>query len=289
MINILRYLKDLNRNINTLITKNDLNKSATVSTESICQDEYNLERGLIVSLTTFSKRIYDVHLVIESIARQTLKPNKVILWLDEEEFTCKDLPEVLKKQVKRGLQIEYCENLRSYKKIIPTLKKYPDSNIITIDDDILYPSDMIDRFVKEHDKNKDLVLCNRGHEIKIDERGKVRNYSQWTHEVKNYQPGRLIFPTGVGGVFYPSGCFYNEVTQKEIFMDVAPTADDVWLKTMTLLAGKYCKIIQRNASFFDEFLLLEESQDIGLLNQNVILGENDKQISKVFSKYKIRL
>ena len=43
--------------------------------------------GIIVSLTTFGKRINNVHLTIESIFRQTIRPEKIILWLAESEFT----------------------------------------------------------------------------------------------------------------------------------------------------------------------------------------------------------
>jgi hypothetical protein len=36
---------------------------------------------LIVSLTTYSKRLYEACLAIETIMQQTLKPNKIVLWL----------------------------------------------------------------------------------------------------------------------------------------------------------------------------------------------------------------
>lgn len=42
-----------------------------------------------------------------------------------------------------GLEIRFCENLRSYKKIIPALQEYPDAILITADDDWLYTQDWL--------------------------------------------------------------------------------------------------------------------------------------------------
>ena len=51
-----------------------------------------LDEPLVVSLTTFGQRIFDVHLVVESIMQQTVLPNRIILWLDETEFNESSLP-----------------------------------------------------------------------------------------------------------------------------------------------------------------------------------------------------
>lgn len=92
---------------------------------------------VIVSLTTYNKRIYDVYLAIESIMQQTVKPSKIILWLDENEFRPDNIPNSLILQQKRGLEIRFCANIKSYKKLIPTLKNYSNDIIITIDDDVI--------------------------------------------------------------------------------------------------------------------------------------------------------
>ena len=42
-----------------------------------------------------------------------------------------------------GLEIRFCENLRSYKKIIPALQEYPDAILVTADDDWLYTQDWL--------------------------------------------------------------------------------------------------------------------------------------------------
>lgn len=36
--------------------------------------------------------------------------------------------------------------------MIPALKEFPDDNIVTFDDDILYPPNIIERLIKKHQK-----------------------------------------------------------------------------------------------------------------------------------------
>ena len=53
-----------------------------------------------------------------------------------------------------GLTIDWYHDIRSYKKLIPTLKRYPDDIIITADDDILYPCNMVSDLYDTYTKYK---------------------------------------------------------------------------------------------------------------------------------------
>src|SRR5690606_34895919 len=142
--------------------------------------EKNPDFHLVVSLTTFSKRIDDVYLTIESLFQQSRKADKIVLWLSKEEFTEDDVPAILRKQCERGLEIEFCEkNLRSYKKFYYALQKYPNSLILTVDDDVLYPLDMIDQLCRAYRKEPDVVHCQRAHRITLDGNGNVLPYREW--------------------------------------------------------------------------------------------------------------
>ena len=88
------------------------------------------ETKIIVSLTTFPGRINTVDKTISTLLTQTLKPDEVILWLAESQFPNKELPEQLTKLQQYGLTIKWCEDLRSYKKLIPALEEYPNDIII---------------------------------------------------------------------------------------------------------------------------------------------------------------
>ena len=266
---------------------NYLLNSALTSNESITVQKLDDEKELIVSFTTYNKRIHDVHLVVESIAEQTLKPNRLILWLDEDEFTLETIPLILKKQMVRGLEVCFCPNYRSYKKLIPTLQKYPEANVITIDDDVLYPHDMIEMLCNEHRRYPDSVIGHRVHKIKLDTNGEILQYKQWEHGVTDCLPSSLNVAIGVGGVLYPANILAEECLNMNAFTNLAPNADDIWFKAMSLLNNKKHKKVNDNRPFWNRFLLLQDGQDIGLLNSNLFENGNDSQIKAVFAKYQL--
>ena len=106
-----------------------------------------MEEKIIVSLTSYGKRLNNLPVVLDTIYTQTLPPDLVVLNLAYEE--------ILPKDVKNYLEVHHVEinrvaDTKVYKKIIPTLKKYPNDCIISIDDDWLYPSQMIEDFVDIH-------------------------------------------------------------------------------------------------------------------------------------------
>jgi len=276
---------DLDKTLDFRIKSSYLLNAALISAEPITQPVTKGETELIVSFTSYSKRIHDAHLVIESIAQQTLKPNRLILWLDEDEFTLETIPLVLHRQIKRGLEVRFCPNYKSYKKIIPTLEIFPDANIITIDDDILYPFDMIEILIREHKLDSTCILGFRAHKIKMESNGILKPYVEWEYETSDNNSGNLIFLTSGAGTFFPRACFDYEVLNSRVFMSICPSADDVWLKAMALLSQSKCKKVNDNRRFWERFTSIRHNQDIGLFNLNVIDSFNDEQIRSVFEKY----
>lgn len=252
-----------------------------ISKERLCDHE------VIVSLTSYGNRIYDVSLVIESIMQGTMKPNRIVLWLAEDEFKNKSLPKALEMQKNRGLQVEFCEDIRSYKKLIPSLKMYPDACIVTIDDDVLYEYDFLERMLEAHRDHPKAVCGTRVHKIKLNEDGRPLSYMGWdwyTTEVGIESP--LYFPTGVGGILYPAHCFASEVLNQEAFMTLAPYADDVWFYAMNLMNGTpYMKVFSRKPN--GDFIELPSSYSNALFAENTDPDNcrNDIQIKTVFERY----
>jgi len=278
-------INGLDAEVNYKIRSNLLFDAVLANNESMTRPLGNGDTELIVSFTSYSNRIHDVHLVVESIAQQTLKPNRLILWLDENEFTLETIPLILRGQIKRGLEVRFCPNYKSYKKIIPTLETFPDANIITIDDDMLYPYDMVEILIREHKLDSKCILGFRAHKIKLEPNGALRPYVEWEYETSDSNRCNLVFFTGVGGIFYPKGCFDDEVLNSNVFMSICPSADDVWLKAMALLSQRKCKKVNDDRDFWGRFMLIKKNQDIGLFNLNVIDTFNDEQIKSVFEKY----
>lgn len=80
---------------------------------------------MVVSLTTFPLRIGKVYLTIQSILRQSRPADRVLLWLSKEEFPEEaQLPENLLRLKERGLDIRFCDNIRSFKKVFYTAQEF---------------------------------------------------------------------------------------------------------------------------------------------------------------------
>jgi len=255
-------------------------QSMGTSEEKYCDVDF------IVSLTTYSKRLYDVYLTIESIMQQSRKANRIILWL-ENELESKNLPMALKLQQKRGLEIYYCTDIKSYKKLIPSLKLFPDNPIITIDDDVIYDVDMIDKLILGYLDNPKYIYYNRGHKMKLLKPNLLDRYLNWGWCSKSLDSSLMNFPTGVGGVLYPPNCFDDEVFNQDVFLDICKTADDVWFKAMSILRGTQAKKVYTRNPNGEEYLENYQVQDIGLNNLNNTENQNDIQIKKVFDKYNL--
>ena len=79
---------------------------------------------IIVSLTSYGVRVEDtLPYTLYSLLRQTNMPNRIIVWLDNVNWSEEKLPDILKKLQSLGVEFYFVEDLRSYKKLIPALKK----------------------------------------------------------------------------------------------------------------------------------------------------------------------
>lgn len=106
-----------------------------------------MEERIIVSLTTWSKRIGNLPVVLDSIFKQTRQPDLVVLNLAFDEIVPKDVQSYIDSH---KIEINRVPDTKVYKKLIPTLKKYPNDCVISIDDDWLYPPKMIADFMEIH-------------------------------------------------------------------------------------------------------------------------------------------
>ena len=249
-------------------------------------DERYCNHEVIVSLTTYDKRLYDVHLAIESVMQQTMKANRIILWL-ADELKDRPLPRALMMQCERGLEIRFCKDLRSYKKLVPALQEFPENAIITIDDDILYEIDMLERLISAYQQDSHYIYCCRQHYMRLDKNRHLLPYRQWKWEYPVIGEADVMnFPTGCAGTLYPPHSLDEEVFNETVFMDICPYADDVWFKAMAMKKGTLSQKVCTHFASGNDFLENDSVQETRLSKLNTE-GEclNDKQIDAVFRKY----
>jgi hypothetical protein len=215
-----------------------------------------------------------------------MKPNRIILWLGNELENI-DIPITLKNQQKRGLEIKYCQDIKSYKKLIPALKEFPSAAIITIDDDHLYHFDLVENMISAYKKNPKLIYCAKMHRMKLLRNKKPEKYKKWEINCGSFDVSPLNFLTGVGGVLYPPHCFNEEVLNERVFMDICRYADDIWFNAMALLNGvKIQEIFTHNING-NEHLRNMTAQYTSLSQINFEKNMNDVQLKAVFDKYNL--
>lgn len=118
--------------------------------------EYADEERYIISLTSWPKRINNIPIVLDSILKQTILPYKICINLSIEEFPQKEksIPSNVIDFIHEHndiIEIHWLiHNTKTWKKIIPTLYRYPYDCIICIDDDFIYPNNFIETFVTKH-------------------------------------------------------------------------------------------------------------------------------------------
>ena len=242
-------------------------------------------KEIVISLTSYPARIKTVNQTIESMLNQTMKADKVILWLAPEQFPNKekDLPQQLLDLRDRGLTIDWYHDIKSYKKLIPTLKKYPESIIVTADDDAIYHIDWLKKLYIEYLKQPNKIHCHRAHRIKMGF-NYIMPYKKWEwfDILKPGQDGYDIFFTGVGGVLYPPHSLDIRVLDEEKFRILCPSGDDIWFWGHALLKGTKINLVS-DALKYPKLIL--STQKSALWHSNVNNGMNDVQMKAIIKKY----
>ena len=252
--------------------------------------DFRLSTPITVSLTSTSERIERVHQTVESLLNQELKADKVVLWLSQEPYLIdkginpEDLNASLCSLLDHGLEIRWTKNTGPYRKAIPILRESDADGgvLVTADDDIVYPSDWLKNLIKYHLAYPGAIICYRGFYMKGFSEGKLTPYMRWKRH-KGKEPSLSVFPTGKDGVLYPANSLNQEVFNESKYLALAPTADDVWLKAMSLLNHTRVKNITSHNK--KDFPIIEGSNNKTLFQKN--RKGNDGILAAVFEEYKL--
>ncbi|PSW11198.1 hypothetical protein C9J01_17230 [Photobacterium rosenbergii] len=239
---------------------------------------------IIVSLTTYSKRVDLIHLTLKSILLQTSPPKKIYLWLSKVNFPNEELPESLQKLVKLGVTIKFVEeDIRSYKKIIYTYEEEQQNEdlfIVTADDDIYYPKYWLKHIEDKIKLNSDYIYCYRAQSISFKTENQVDDYSKWI--LYNCStPSYSILPTGVSGICYPMKSLKGVCDLT--FLEICPTADDIWLRFITLKNEYKSKLVCGKSLHFTPVIKPFNMPDKGLEKENVFMNANTKAFNNCLS------
>jgi hypothetical protein len=231
----------------------------------------------VISLTTYGDRVDSVYLTIESIGAGTVRPRRLILWLDKEIVPRPEIDRL----IARGLEVRMCDNFGPHTKYYPYIETESalDLPLVTADDDVIYPSFWLQLLIEAYKARPDLVNCYRARDIVLTDTW-LAPYLNWPL-TKDCVASSAKMATGVSGVIYPMSLQRLLKANGREFMKLCPKADDLWLHVIAL--RNEFKIRQL-APVATEFHTVPGSQAQALCATNQFLGGNDRQINKTYDQ-----
>lgn len=253
-----------------------------VSKENLGVNAKRCGPEVIISLTSIPYRLPKLHFVIRSLLNQSASFKKIILWLNEDLESL--VPGRLRKLQSDRFEIKFCEGTSSHRKLVETLKIYPQEYIVTCDDDMMYPNDWLARLLAEHHRHPEAVVAHMCRAFKFDENG-LMPYRYWGAE-KLGQGSERTLAVGCGGVLYPPNSLHNDVFNESLFLRLAPKADDFWFKAMSFKQGtSVVKTCEPNP----EPIPIMLTQKYSLKRENIVGDANRDQWVNISEHYGIHI
>jgi len=244
------------------------------------------EHELIVTLTSFPARIHIVRYALYSLLKQSLKPNRLLLWLADSQFPGKerDLPEELLALKPLGLEIRWCEDIKSFKKLIPALREFPEAILVTADDDIHYPRHWLRSLYHSwRDHGRSFIHAGGIESITFAPDGTPAPFGQWKWNPADAQPAfRHTFGSGYGAIF-PPHCLHPDVLDSSKALALVPTSDDFWFWAQAVRNGTKIRLVMENRPQVLTDPLSKSTPE--LWTQNNSAGGNDRCLANLLHAY----
>lgn len=268
--------------------------AAAVPVASLQQDEGFFGRwgsrddgrpSVIASLTSYPMRLDTIGPAVESIASQTVKPDRIVLWLARGQFPDGELPHAIEPLYDLGLEVMWCEDdTRSYKRSINSLQEFPDDILVFFDDDLVYQDDLLESMLRSHEEHPRAVIATRVHRMTFGDDGYPLPYARWVQSDRSHvgEERMDLLATSGAGTLYPPHVLPDEASDQDAFMRLAPTADDIWLKVMQAIAGTPVVLARSDC----RFRYAEGTQEVSALwDENQYLDLNDRALSALLEEY----
>jgi hypothetical protein len=200
--------------------------------ENIQQGRLAPGKRACIALTSWKKRINTVGLTIFNLMCVCGPKYHIVLTLAEEEFPRKerDLPKNLIMMNKAGVfELLWCKrNVKSFKKILYTMQRYPTVPIISADDDSIYKFNYADELYRKWLKNKHSRIC------------------YWCSDILGN--GSAINTSGYATLHPPF--FYGDCLHLLTSKVVSMNEDDLFYAAYSMILHKN-KVVCLNKSYFD--------------------------------------
>lgn len=241
------------------------------------------EAPVVVVMTTTAARIMFVWAAIESIGAGSVRPSRLILWLDDPSLAV--LPRSLERLRSRGLEVRHVPTgLGVHTKWRPYVLSESEHRLamVTSDDDQLYPSRWLARLLEVARSHPDAVIAHRAHGIRFDGDA-IGPYLSW-QPVTSTRPSYASLGTSVSGQLLPPALLDALRDRGEAFLEQAPGQDDVWLHASAVTHG--FRTAQTGSSPAN-YPFVPGTQTGGLYVANVFNLGNDRAVAACLGEHEL--
>lgn len=273
----------------------DAKKKRRIAKQIMCLPDGLLSSSLsdtdfVISLTSYGKRVEDsLPYALFSLVTQTERPHIIVVYLDENNWSNEVLPPLLKKLQRVGVVFSYCEDIRSFKKLIPALKQFPNNPIITVDDDFYYHPEYLAWMTEAYKLSDKKTILGQWGCIPEKKNGQYIPYNEWK-DCKHGDENSPISFYGCG-CCYPPHIFDDEILKQDVFMNLCPKADDLWFWVMEERLSIERKYIPQKGYGYHRSVDRVFDYNVGadgcLTLSNVIKGENNVQLHNLLEYYNL--
>ena len=210
-------------------------------------DAVKREQQIVVSISSEKKQYKELPVTIFSLLNQSLKPDKIILWIDKETDDLTTLPYEITRFIKNGLEIRFVKNLKSFTKTIYAFKEFKKSIIVTAEPNIYYRKDWLKRLYYSYVAAPENIHAHIVNKVIIKD-GTILPYHNWNKKITEENAGFDNYMISEGGILYPPQCFNSEAFREDIFLNNVNISDNMWFWFMALVNNKKIRVVKNHYS-----------------------------------------
>lgn len=267
--------RTINANDENALSKSYKDGTTALERKNKCFAEYNGTIGakVVVNITTWAKRDYCLYPMLSNLKKQTRYPDRIVLWLSEEEYDKNKLPRTIQRCVDGKLLTDIMwvkKNTKGHKRY-DCFKYFNNCYNILLDDDILYRPRFIEELLNESKKHQDCITVYSSRTIDyIGVKYIEKQFSPTPSHTNVFIAGRCCFPPYI----FPFDAYENEELRNEYVLN----CDESWYRPFFIKHDIRIHVMhQWDNNYYPE---IKESQKNSLWNYNKRMlgnGMRDKE------------
>lgn len=242
---------------------------------------------IIVSVAVMRSRIEFLPLVLESIIKNTVYPNYMIhIFYSEEgkylDAGCTDLSAFHDMASRRRfpvIRITEVPNIGPLRKILPALRLYTDSFILTIDDDEVFECDILSLYMAAYNQHH-CIVCSAAKIIDLSDGSVMTDTLEYYETIFSTGDDSFmhLIPEGYGGILYHTSMFSSAFIDIdfELAEQIVVLNDDILLRMHTIPVLVHVRPIYQSC-IYDKHRISTLFQ----LNRQIGLADIMKQVRMI--------